>query len=368
MTPFWCLLPTALLLSCAKSPVAQPVPAAPPAIAAASAPAAALPAPVAPSNSAAPGPAAAGELVFEGMCDASAAVPLGRTSFVVADDEDNVLRAYDVTRPGPPVWSVDVSNDIGVSSKPAKQGKPAKAPPEADIEAATRLGELAFWMTSHGRSSKAKLKPERFKLFATTLPGPGESPQLRVVGKAYGALLDDLLAHPPLAAFHLREAAELAPKAPGGLNLEGMTARREGGVWIGFRNPIPAGKALLIPLLNPEQLLEGGRASLGEPRLLELGGLGVRALSLHAGRYLILAGGYASDPGAQLYEWDGAGQPRSVAARELDGLTPEGFFTPPGSDELLVLSDDGSVVIDGQPCKDLPDAARKHFRARWLKP
>ncbi len=361
----WLLL-TALMSSCAKSHVPPPVPAPPPGNTLASAPVAG-PRSSAPAASTTPGSAVRSELVFFGMCDASAAVPLDRTSFIVADDEDNVLRAYDVTRPGPPLWSVDVSNDIGVTAKPAQQGKPAKAPPEADIEAATRLGDLALWMTSHGRNSKAKLKLERFKLFATTLPSSAASPKLQVVGKAYGGLLDDLLAHPPLAPFHLREAAELAPKAPGGLNLEGMTARREGGVWIGFRNPIPAGKALLIPLLNPEQLSQGSRASFGEPQLLELGGLGVRALSLHGERYLILAGAFASTPGAQLYEWDGHGQPRSMAARELDGLTPEGFFTPPGSDELLVLSDDGSAMIDGQACKDLPDAARKRFRARWLK-
>lgn len=300
------------------------------------------------------------------MCDASAAVPLDQRTFVVADDEDNVLRAYDVERPGPPLWSVDVSSSIGVNAKPGKPGKPDKAPAEADIEAATRVGELAFWMTSHGRSSKAKLKPERLKLFATNVPSSGAS-TLGIVGKPYGALLDDLLAHPSLEPFHLREAAELAPKAPGGLNLEGMAERLEGGVWIGFRNPIPGGKALLIPLLNPEQVVRGHQAALGEPRLLELGGWGVRALSQHAGRYLILAGPFASAPGARLYTWDGANAPSLAATDALSGLSPEGFFSPVGSADVLVLSDDGGVLVEGRECKSLPDA-QKRFRARWLRP
>ncbi|HEY6078088.1 MAG TPA: DUF3616 domain-containing protein [Polyangiaceae bacterium] len=301
------------------------------------------------------------------MCDASAAVPIDQRTFIVADDEDNVLRAYDVERPGPPLWSVDVSSGIGVSGKPGKPGKPVKAPPEADIEAATRLGELAFWMTSHGRNSKAKLKPERLKLFATSVPTPG-APQLSVVGEPYGGLLDDLLSHPSLEPFHLSEAAELAPKAPGGFNLEGMAERLDGGVWMGFRNPIPGGKALVISLLNPEQVVRGQKAALGEPRLLELGGWGVRALSQHAGRYLILAGPFASVPGARLYTWDGVGEPRLVAADALSGLSPEGFFSPVGSADVLVLSDDGSVPIDGRECKSLTDAAQKRFRARWIRP
>ncbi len=48
------------------------------------------------------GPAMAGEtLHYPGMCDASAAVAIDRTRFVVASDEDNILRIYDKDKPGP---------------------------------------------------------------------------------------------------------------------------------------------------------------------------------------------------------------------------------------------------------------------------
>jgi len=306
-----------------------------------------------------------GDLVFTGMCDASAGVPLDARTFIVADDEDNVLRAYDAQAPGAPLWSVDVSADIGVSGKPAKPGKESKGPPETDLEAATRLGELALWMTSHGRNSSGKLKPERLKLFATRLPKAGAP--LTVSGEPYDHLLDDLLSEPQLERFGLKQAAELAPKAPGGLNLEGMTARREGGVWIGFRNPIPEGKALLVPLLNPERVLSGDKASFGAPVSLDLGGLGVRAISSHQGRYLILAGRFDSGNGSKLYSWDGVGRVSVVADQQLVGLNPEGFFSPPGGERVLLLSDDGSVLIDGTECKRLKDGSKKRFRARFVK-
>lgn len=309
-----------------------------------------------------PAPANSADLVFTGMCDASAGVPIDGRRFVVADDEDNVLRAYDAGAPGSPLWSVDVSAAIGVY---AKAGKRRKAPPETDLEAATRIGERALWMTSHGRNSSGKPKPERLKLFATTLPARGT--QLSVWGQPYDHLLDDLLADPRLLPFDLKRASELAPKAPGGLNMEGMTARREGGVWIGFRNPIPENRALLVPLLNPERLLQGEKAQLGDPRLLDLGGLGVRAISTHRERYLILAGAFDGSGGAKLFSWDGAGQPQVVADQTLAGLNPEGFFTPAGSGRVLILSDDGAERIDGTECKRLADASKKRFRARWLE-
>lgn len=307
---------------------------------------------------------AAGDLVFQGMCDASGAVALSENVFVIADDEDNLLRAYDTQSPGAPLWMVDVAPALGVEGKPPKPGKPAKGAPEIDIEAATRVGDIALWLTSHGRNSSGKAKPERLRLFGTSLPAQGSD--LRVVG-TYDKLLDDLFADPRLARFGLREAAELAPKTKGGLNLEGMTKRREGGVWIGFRNPIPDGKALLVPLLNPEAVLTGSPTQLGDPRLLDLGGRGVRALSLQGDRYLVVGGAFDGAPGSQLYTWDGENQAVPSSA-DLTGLNPEGFVTTSGSRKTLVVSDDGSELISGTECKRLDQTSQKRFRARFITP
>ncbi len=290
------------------------------------------------------------------MCDASGAVPLGDSTFLVADDEDNVLRVYDSSVGGEPLTSIDLSDALGLPKK-------KKGAPEIDIEAATRVGHHAFFITSHGRNSSGKAKPERLRFFATTTPGNGK-PEL--VGRPYESLLTDLLAEPRLARFGLAAAAELAPKAPGGLNIEGMTARVEGGVWLGFRNPLPEGRALLVPLLNPEALLEGGPARFGDPVLLELGGLGVRGLSSWRGRYVIAAGPFDSGPVGRLFTWSGAGSATAVSGVDVKGYNPEAFFSPEGGQRVLMLSDDGAAQIDGKECKRLDEPSRKHFRGIWV--
>lgn len=314
------------------------------------------------------------QVVFSGMCDASGAVPLSAKLFAVADDEGNVLRIYDADRGGAPLASVDVSDGLDLpqphlkasAKKKNKQGKAKKKKraPETDLEAATRVGELALWLTSHGRSSGGKHKPERHRLFATALPSEGA--ELSVVGVPYETLFDDLAADPRYAAFGLQHAGELAPKQPGGLNIEGMTERPEGGVLIGFRNPVPAGKALLVPLLNPLEVVHGEPPRFGDPLTLDLGGLGVRSLSYWHGRYLIAAGHYDQGAPSQLYTWDGAQQLERVRTLDFRRFNPEAFYSPEEREEVLVLSDDGALPVDGEDCKKLRDGSHKRFRGVWV--
>ncbi|WP_164013701.1 DUF3616 domain-containing protein [Pyxidicoccus trucidator] len=297
-------------------------------------------------------------ILFEGMCDASGAVALGGGMFVVGDDEDNILRVYDARRGGAPVRSVDLSPDLELPAK--------KKPPEADIEAATGLGSLSFWLTSHGRNSSGKKQPSRLRFFATEETDEGP----KLVGHPYAHLLDDILADPRLAAFALTEAEALPPKSAGGLNIEGMTATADGSaLLIGFRSPVPRGRALVVPVLNPTEIIrEGVRARLGEPRLLDLGGLGIRSLSWWRGRYLIISGGTASEATSRLFTWRGGDDaPVPVSDVDLTGLNPEAFFTPEQAEDILLLSDDGTVPLDGVECKRLKDPSRKRFRGVWVR-
>ncbi len=292
------------------------------------------------------------------MCDASGAVGLDATHFIVADDEDNVLRIYDVERGGDPLQMVDVSNALQLPLK--------KKTPEADIEAGTRIGDRALWLTSHGLSSKGKLRPSRFRFFATTAPSHGLD--VAPVGVAYVNLLQDMLGAPQLTRFDLERAASLPPKSPGGLNIEGMTRRVDGrSVWIGFRNPVPDAKALLVPLLNPLDVIEGKPAQLGEPELLDLGGRGVRSLSLWRGQYLVMAGSAGEGRESMLFVWDGSGVPRPLHALDLSDVNVEGFVSRDEQDEVLLLSDDGTVEIEGEACKRLKDRAKKQFRGLWVR-
>jgi hypothetical protein len=292
-------------------------------------------------------------LHFRGLCDASAVAPLADDLFVVAGDEDNALRVYSSTQPGLPVYSADLSAFL--------QADPKR--PEVDLEAAARRDKQIFWISSHGRNASGKERLGRHRLFATTITGSGNATRVEPMGKPYADLLQDLLNAPQLSTFRLAEASGLPPKARNGLNIEGLAFTPEGHLLIGFRNPIPRGKALLVRLMNPSEVINGQRAEIGPATLLDLGGLGIRSLeALHDG-YLIIAGGYDGSGTSSLYRWKhGAAAPEAVIEADLLKLNPEAA-TILGNGKLLILSDDGTRKIGGRDCKKLQDPSQRMYRA-----
>ncbi len=303
---------------------------------------------------------------YFGTCSASAGAFLDAAHFVVASDEDSVLRVY---RPGvaQPVAALDLSGFL----------EPDRKRPEADLEGAARAGDRIWWIGSHSRSAGGKRAPNRQCLFATRLvPARAGPPGLEPVGRPYRRLLDDLLAAPSLRSVPLAGAAALAPEE-GGVNIEGLAAAPEGSLWIGFRSPVPAGRALLVPLLNPEAVVQGERAQLGEPALLDLGGLGVRDLLWAGARCWILAGPANGGGAFRLFVWEGPGRrvravpwagalPRRFRPEALLGPVPERASAPENPARFLMLSDDGGRRIDDCDCQELPDPAQRRFRAVWI--
>ncbi|QRK09444.1 DUF3616 domain-containing protein [Archangium violaceum] len=298
-------------------------------------------------------------VTFEGMCDASGAVVSGGFSFTVADDEDNIIRVYDGKAGGRPVKTTDMSPSLLLP-----EGK--KRAPETDIEAATEIPPLAFWLTSHGRKSSGKVDANRFRFFATRSRPDGTT---QLEGKPYTRLLEDLLAAPQLEAFELATASTRAPKEEGGLNIEGMTAMEDGkSILIGFRSPLHRGKAITVTLLNPLELPQGKPARLGPARLLDFGGLGIRAISWWRGQYLFIGGTTSSGGTSRLFTWDGKSEkPSVVEGVDFTDLNPEAFVTFEDKEEILVLSDDGTRLMDGVECKRLKEPEKKRFRGVWLR-
>jgi hypothetical protein len=293
---------------------------------------------------------------FDGTCDASGAVPIDARHFALADDEDNVIRVYDAQEGGKPVWHTNLSKQLALDHKGA----------ESDIEAAAILGQNAYWLSSHGRNRRGEQDPNRTLLITTDLPTLDT--KLEVQGQVYRRLLQDLEHAPSLLPYDLEAAAELAPKEPGGLNLEGLTATPEATLLIGFRNPVPHGSALLVPLLNPDALATGSPLRFGAAIELGLDGLGVRALAYWHGRYLIAAGPPGKEGAARLYRWPGPGHaPELLAESVLRDLNPEAFFGAEENTELLVLSDDGGRRVRGKPCKRLDHKRHRSFRGLWLR-
>ena len=296
-------------------------------------------------------------------CDASAAAGIsGTTLFVAASDEDTVLRVYDRAAGGAPLSVLDVATFLDLDD-------PAK--PEPDIEGAAQIGERMYWIGSHGRNKTGKVKKNRQRVFATTIERAGAVVRLMPVGRPYKNLIADLSTAASLAQFGLAAAAqaELPPEAPGGFNIEGLAPAREGGqVLIGFRNPVPQGKALVVRLENPSALVDGtAAAQLAIGGVLDLEGRGIRALEFvpPLDRYLVLAGAFDDAHAFRLYEWGGGlDAPARPLTDNISDLKPEELIVVDATDRELVvqlLSDDGTDV-----CKEAPPAQRS-FRARTLQ-
>jgi len=298
---------------------------------------------------------------YFGLCGASAAVAVDRERFLVASDEDSVLRLYRADRPGPPEQVFDLGGFLGIEGKHQ----------ETDLEAAARVGDRVYWITSHGRSADGQKRERRRRFFATLVKHSGGRVSIEPEGQPYDRLLEDLSGEPALRPYDLKAAAKKAPKEPGALNIEGLAATAEGHLWIGFRNPVPHGCALIVPLLNPSEVVAGQRARLGAPQEVDLGGLGIRDFCFADGRWLIVAGRFDGGGRSRLFLWDGgAGVPEKIEHTRLKGLNPEAAVTYPdlGLRRFQLLSDDGNREIDGAKCKDLKDAARQRFQSVWIEP
>jgi hypothetical protein len=303
-----------------------------------------------------------------GICDASAAIPLGQDQFIVGNDEadeelGNLLRVYSSQESGK-VTTLPISINEFVNTRK-----------EIDLEAVTELNGVIYWITSHGRDNDAEIKPKRHQLFATKLIG--EDNVLEQVGQSYTRLLYwDLLTESKLKGLRANDVETIAPKE-GGINIEGLTTTPEGNLLIGFRSPLAGNKALLVPLKNPLELVTQTetKAQFGQPILLDLNGLGVRSIEYWSviKTYIIIAGEVGSGDRFALYLW--SGNPNENP--ELIDLTfpvdfrPESvLFYPHLSDRFQILSDDGTIQrVNGKQCKEIQDSnnPEKYFRSIWVQ-
>jgi hypothetical protein len=292
-------------------------------------------------------------LVYRGMCDASAGAALDETHFVAASDEENVLRIFDTHAAGLPVKTVDLTKFLDLNPRE----------PETDIEGAARIGNRIYWITSHSRNRHGHDRPDRRRFFATDIvPGALE---VRPVGKPCMTFLEMLVAEPQFRKYRLDAASRLPPKAKGGLNIEGLAATPEGHLLIAFRSPVPAGQALLIPLLNPDAVLDGKRAQFGPAIELDLEGLGIRDIAWSGKKYVLIAGSASGGGSSQIYSWKGAGkQPKPLKGGKVKSANPEAILFYPNEDDFQVLCDSGKTERGGVECKDAP-LSQRGFQGFW---
>lgn len=287
---------------------------------------------------------------YPGMCDASAALAVSANLFIVANDEDNILRVYRREKPEAP-QSIDLEPLLKLNDSA-----------EIDIEGVAQIGEIVYWIGSHGQNKNGENRPNRRLLFATRVTVKDKAVRLEVVGTPYTALRDDLIEAPSLQKYGLAQAAKLSPKAKNGFNIEGLASTPEGRLLIGFRNPLPGGKGLVVTLDNPSEVMAAKPSKLGAVYELNLGGLGIRSMEYSPGRasYLIVAGSFDDAGKFAFYTWSGKTGDDAIAISGVNfaSLRPEAMFIYPFDSKFVqFLSDD-----ENDDCRRRP-ASMQRFRS-----
>ena len=321
--------------------------------------------------------------------------------FVVADDESNVLRVYQVDRPKYAIRLLDMSSFLKVDP----------ASPEADIEAAAKVDDRIYWISSHGRNKSGKIRPNRYRFFCTQIkPAPAGSryaaPILVPVGTPCRTLMHQFIKYPSSAQQLLvstnqldpdlskKKRTKLAPKE-GGLNIEGMMVYPPNkSLLIGLRNPLYPGldgkqNAIVIELLNPAEVVEQGAISkFGKVLNWDLDNRGIRSMEYNPAdkQYYIVAGPVDSETTFALYQWTGdllvSPKKKYQWPQTEPEFKPEAIALHPLTKALWFFSDDGTrpvpvktpaeckegELLEGNVCpnKFLLDVTRQSFRVQRL--
>ncbi len=312
-----------------------------------------------------------------GMSDGSDAIAIDENYFISGDDEINVLNVYPRAQSGLPLVSYNYSSNLAL---------PDPAKPEADIEAATRSfvnpGRV-YWAGSMS-NGKAPFdnKPNRDRIFATTVSGTGASTTFTFAG--WAALKTSLLAWGDANGYNFTASAAqgVDSKLLNGYAVEGMVFGPDSTtLYIGFRAPlVPTAartKAVIAPIKNFETWFNNGAPSgspvFGAPIELNLGNRGIRDLTrLSNGTYIIIAG----DPGpaktGAIYKWSGKATDTAIRMPQpaVDTLNMEGVMQVNTAGQsaitgLQIITDKGGDILynDGMEAKDFGDLQLRKFRS-----
>jgi hypothetical protein len=269
---------------------------------------------------------------YSGVCEASAAARIDGTRFVVASDELETLTLY--RRGTVPPLSTFLH------------------PAVTDIEAAARIGDTIFWLTSHSLNKDGEDKAKRKVLFATKVLPSGK---LAAAGSEYRQLRTDIA-----TLLGVQEKVEQGGTVTGGLarhlNIEGLAAAPDGSLLVGLRGPLHGGKAQVVRIVKPFSrvgLPQPPATGKAQPKVfrLGLGGRGIRSLERvgSGSRTFLIVAGPVGDSGLapRLYWWDGRNQPTPGPALIFGQMKPEAMITwSTGMVQILGDNDDNCAEDD----------------------
>ncbi|MBW9065393.1 DUF3616 domain-containing protein [Rhizobium herbae] len=277
---------------------------------------------------------------YIGICEASAAVALDESHFVVASDETNTLQIY---RRGiaKPVQALKFKTFLGSET--------------SDIEAAARIADKVYWISSFSRPAGGGNAGGRSVLFASKIVRTAGGPTLEPIGTPCESL---------------RGYLKKELHRPGtDINIEGLAATPEGDLLIGFRTPLIDKMAPVLRLTNPAAVTEHGEEPrFGKPHMLDLGDRGIRGIDWTGflpPLYLVIAGPETKgDTGKSgkfsLYSWSGDERPPvKLPPKFPSDFTAEALVIYPEKGLVQILSDDGKK--SGKE-NDIPKKKR-HFRS-----
>jgi len=273
---------------------------------------------------------------YIGICEASAAIALDDSHFVVASDETNTFQIY---RRGlaKPVQALKFKSFLGNE--------------KSDIEAAARIGDKVYWISSFARPGDGGNARDRSILAASRIAQTPDGPTLEPLGTPFEGL---------------RGYLKKELHRPGtDINIEGLAATPEGDLMIGFRAPLIDKMAPVLRLTNPAAVTERGEEPrFGKPHMLDLGDRGIRSIDwtgLLPPVYLVLAG-LERDKGEKfsLYSWGGGDQaPVKLPPKFPRDFTAEALVFYPEKGLVQILSDDGKKGVKES---DIPKKKRR-FRS-----
>lgn len=296
--------------------------------------------------------------VYRETCDGSGAVALDFDYFLDVNDENQGGRIYRRARDGAPARTIELAGALNL--QPADEG---------DLEDVARIGNRIYLITSHARNTSGQIRIERYRLGAVDLSGTAPNFVLTPAGSTatllQGMLVSGNWITPDAAVIAALDAASklndnsdssLDPEKSG-TNIEGLADDGTGRLLIGFRNPRPGGRAIVVGLANPAAVIAGAAPRFFGAAQLDLGGLGIRGMAWSDAHkaVLVLAGPHdGGGPGPfRLYRWSGViGAGATIAGTITSDSAPEAVVAYPGTKDVQIIFDQGGATIGSTSCKD----------------